>query len=326
MPPTTTKSLHQNHQWPPACCWHQFSPATISAAPPLLWFISPLSSCTVHQTHLKHFQTLLRHLQCSPEFGPGGPPLPHPHPSNLSTNLPSGQSLGAILNSTLPLQPHIGHVTRTTYFHLHHINLLRPSLTPNYLYPHLCHWRSLDYSNSLFSGLPLKYLHELVHNAAAHILSRTLTNCPHICHRINSKLLLLTLKAPTSLAFPTSPAFSTTMSQLFLSVPLHQFTSATFCSSLLFLAVAPSAALHPTSGITVVAFNPCKVTLELRKVLLLLLLLLATHSHLHTNVDPWMICLFENVKNFLKLCTFNILSKTNFKTPKHWIAHNENQL
>ena len=87
------------------------------------------------------------------------------------------KNLGVKLNSELTLQSQISDVCRISYYHLRRINKIRKYLTENgvkSLVQALVTGR-MDYCNSLYFGLPLKYIAklQLVQNASARVISKT---------------------------------------------------------------------------------------------------------------------------------------------------------
>ena len=87
------------------------------------------------------------------------------------------KNLGVKLDSELTLQSQISDVCRISYYHLRRINKIRKYLTENgvkSLVQALVTGR-MDYCNSLYFGLPLKYIAklQLVQNASARVISKT---------------------------------------------------------------------------------------------------------------------------------------------------------
>ena len=121
----------------------------------------------------------------------------------------SCKNLGVMFDDHMQMDAHIGHICRTTHFHLRNIgairNLLTDSATEQLI--HSLVTSQLDYCNSLLNGMPgykLKRIQRM-QNIAARIVSR----CPYKDHitpvleslhwlpvkyRILFKLLLLTYR------------------------------------------------------------------------------------------------------------------------------------
>ncbi|KAG1924644.1 hypothetical protein F2P79_026034, partial [Pimephales promelas] len=134
---------------------------------------------------------------------------------NIVSPSHSVRNLGIIMDSTLSYRTHINHVTKLSFFHLHNIARLRPSLTLSTaeILIHAFITSRLDYCNSLLYGLPTNQLQKLqyIQNSAARLLTHTKSR-EHITpvlqqlhwlpvrYRIQYKLLLLTYKSLHSLA------------------------------------------------------------------------------------------------------------------------------
>ena len=87
------------------------------------------------------------------------------------------KNLGVKLDSELTLQSQISDVCRISYYHLRRINKIRKYLTEHglkSLVQALVTGR-MDYCNSLYFSLPLKYISklQLVQNASARVISKT---------------------------------------------------------------------------------------------------------------------------------------------------------
>ena len=87
------------------------------------------------------------------------------------------RNLGVKLDSELTLQSQISDVCRISYYHLRRINKIQKYLTKHgvkSLVQALVTGR-MDYCNSLYFGLPLKYISKLqfVHNASARAILKT---------------------------------------------------------------------------------------------------------------------------------------------------------
>lgn len=136
--------------------------------------------------------------------------LPISPPTTSCFSSPSGQDSGHRPQLPLSLQTYINCVIRSTYLQLHCINLPCCSLTPN---------STTILIHSLFSGLPLKFLHkpQLVQNPhqLPHHTSPATSTLP-ICYRITFKI------PPTTLPLPTSLTYFTSICHLNLSSALHQ--------------------------------------------------------------------------------------------------------
>ncbi|XP_035507072.2 uncharacterized protein LOC118320408 [Scophthalmus maximus] len=90
---------------------------------------------------------------------------------------PQARNLGVIFDSTLSLEPHIGHIVKTSFFHLCNIAKIRPSLT-HPAAKRLIHTfisSRLDYCNSFLFGISLSSIKrlQLVQNAAARLITHT---------------------------------------------------------------------------------------------------------------------------------------------------------
>ncbi|XP_072556731.1 uncharacterized protein [Paramormyrops kingsleyae] len=125
------------------------------------------------------------------------------------------RNLGVLLDPTLSFEPHVKHITRTTFFHLKNIARLRPSLTFSAAETliHAFITSRIDYCNSILYGSPSKTLNRLqyIQNSAARLLTQTRSR-EHITpvlqklhwlpvpQRIHFKILLITFKALHNLA------------------------------------------------------------------------------------------------------------------------------
>lgn len=139
--------------------------------------------------------------------------LPISPPTTSCFSSPSGQDSGRRPQLPLSLQTHINCVIRSTYLQLHCINLPCCSLTPN---------STTILIHSLFSGLPLKFLHkpQLVQSCniyTTHLLSHYLQNTthhlapPYISDLLHINMPSQSLQCSSSDPLPTSPllAFAT---------------------------------------------------------------------------------------------------------------------
>ena len=96
---------------------------------------------------------------------------------SLAKDNTSVKNLGVILDTDLNFNTHIGHVTKTAFFHLRNIARIRAyvSLEDAKTLVHAFVFSRLDYCNALFAGLPKKTTDrlQLVQNAAARVLTKT---------------------------------------------------------------------------------------------------------------------------------------------------------
>ncbi len=128
------------------------------------------------------------------------------------------KNLGVILDSNLPFENHISHVTKTAFFHLRNIAKLRNMLpvSDSEKLVHAFMTSRLDYCNALLAGCPASS--QVVQNAAARLLTRSrkydhITPILRSLHwlpikfRISYKILLLIYKAFNGLA----PAYLTSL-------------------------------------------------------------------------------------------------------------------
>ncbi len=151
-----------------------------------------------------------------------------PFPSSTVKNL------GVVLDSNLSFKNNISHVTKTAFFHLRNIAMLRNMLTVSDAESlvHAYMTSRLDYCNALLGGCPVSSISKLqiVQNAAARVLTRPrkydhITPILQSLHwlpikfRINYKILLLTYKALNGLA----PAYLTSLLSRYY--PTHSLRS-----------------------------------------------------------------------------------------------------
>ena len=118
--------------------------------------------------------------------------------------------LGVVMDSDLNFKNHIQTITKSSYYHLKNISRIKGLMSQQDLEKlvHAFIFSRVDYSNSIFSGLPKKSIRrlQLIQNAAAQVLTKT-KRVDHITpvlrslhwlpvtQRIDFKILLLAYKA-----------------------------------------------------------------------------------------------------------------------------------
>ncbi len=85
------------------------------------------------------------------------------------------KNLGVILETDLSFSSHVKAVTKSAYYHLKNIAIIRCFVSSQEKHVHAFITSRVDYCNGLLTGLPKKTIRQLqlIQNAAARILTRT---------------------------------------------------------------------------------------------------------------------------------------------------------